>query len=203
MNHSGWGAKFLDYDNDGWKDVFVAQGHVMDNIELTQPSVRYREPLLLMRNTNGKFADVSGQNGEIFQRPLAARGAAFGDLNNDGLVDIAINCNDGPAVLLINRAGDGNHWLILNPVGTRSNRDGIGARVRITSQAGLEQEGFISTAGSYASANDKRIHFGLGNDGRPVTVEVTWPGGAVQRIVNVASNQVLPIKEPAGAVERD
>src|SRR5205823_7763376 len=106
--HSGWGTKFFDYDNDGWKDLFVAQGHVMDTIELTQPAYHYREPLLLMRNRNGRFQDVSPQSGSIFRTALAARGAAFGDINNDGFVDIAINCHDGGALVLLNRGGNGN-----------------------------------------------------------------------------------------------
>jgi hypothetical protein len=201
MTHSGWGAKFIDYDNDGWKDLFVAQGHVMDNIELTQPSVNYREPLLLMRNVKGKFEDVSAQNGEAFRRPLAARGAAFGDLNKDGLIDIAINCNDGPAVVLMNRGGNGNHWLIVNTIGTRSNRDGVGARVSVKAQAGVAQEAFISAAGSYASASDKRAHFGLGKDIKPVTLEITWPSGSVQHLENVSPDQTLTVKEPAASVQ--
>ena len=118
MLHSGWGARFIDYDNDGWKDLFVGQGHVMDNVELTEPSVKYREPLLLMRNRAGKFDNVSAQSGAPFQQPLAARGVAFGDLNNDGFVDIAINCNDAPALVLLNQGGNGNHWLLVNTVGS-------------------------------------------------------------------------------------
>lgn len=195
-NHSGWGAKFVDYDNDGWKDLFVVQGHVMDNIELTQPSSRYREPLLLMQNRKGTFVDISRSSGDGLQTPLAARGAAFGDLNNDGSIDVAINCNDGPAVVLMNRGGNGNHWLLLNPMGTRSNRDGIGARVRLVSKSGLEQHGFVSTAGSYASASDKRVHFGLGRDDTARLVEITWPSGSVQRLENVHADQVLTVKEP-------
>jgi hypothetical protein len=193
-SHSGWGAKFIDYDNDGWKDLFVVQGHVMDNIELTQPSAHYREPLLLMRNRNGKFEDVSKSSGDIFQRPFAARGAAFGDLNNDGFVDVAINCNDGPALVLMNR-GNGNHWLLVNTIGTKSNRDAIGTRVRLVSASGVEQHGFVSTAGSYASASDKRVHFGLGQDTAAALVEITWPSGVVQVLEHVKADQILTIRE--------
>jgi hypothetical protein len=196
-SHSGWGAKFVDYDNDGWKDLFVAQGHVMDNIELTQPSSHYREPMLLMRNQKGKFEDVSKLSGSIFQVELAARGAAFGDLNNDGYMDVAVNCNDGPAVILMNRGGNGNHWLIVNTIGTRSNRDGIGTTIRLVSLSGEEQQGFVSTAGSYASASDKRVHFGLGSASGVRMLEITWPGGTVQRIEGVAIDQVLTVREPA------
>ncbi len=195
--HSGWGAKFFDYDNDGWKDLLVVQGHVMDNIELTQPAFRYREPLVLMRNRKGKFEDVSKECGRIFQTALAARGAAFGDLNNDGFVDVAINCNDGPALVLMNQGGNGYHWLIVNTVGTRSNRDGIGARIRLVLDDGFEQHGFVSTAGSYASASDKRVHFGLGAYTVARLLEITWPGGTVQRVQNVKADQVITLKEPA------
>ena len=193
--HSGWGAKFIDYDNDGWKDLMVVQGHVMDNIELTQPPVRYKEPLLLLRNRQGKFEDVSRDGGEAFKVPFAARGAAFGDVNNDGFVDVAINCNDGPAILLMNRGGNGNHWLIVNTVGTQSNRDGIGSRVRLVSESGAEQHGYVSTAGSYLSASDKRVHFGLGKDRSARLLEITWPSGTVQRLNNVAADRVVTVKE--------
>jgi len=195
-NHSGWGMKFFDYDNDGWKDVMVVQGHVMDNIELSQPSFRYREPLLLMRNRKGKFEDVSKESGDIFQTAFAARGAAFGDLNNDGFLDVAVNCNDGPALVLFNRGGNGNHWLMMNTVGTRSNRDGIGASIRMVLDANFEQYGFVSTAGSYASASDKRVHFGLGSFRTARLIEIAWPSGIVQRLENVKADQVLTVKEP-------
>ncbi|MGH9695537.1 MAG: FG-GAP repeat domain-containing protein, partial [Bryobacteraceae bacterium] len=126
MTHSGWGAKFADFDDDGWKDLFVAQGHVMDNIQLTQPSVRYLEAPLLLRNVHGNFVDVSPGSGDLFREKLAARGAAFGDLNNDGYVDVVLNNNDGPPVIAQNRPGK-NHWILIDTIGTASNRDGIGA----------------------------------------------------------------------------
>jgi enediyne biosynthesis protein E4 len=194
--HSGWGAKFIDFDNDGWKDLFVAQGHVMDNIELTQPSTHYREPLLLMRNQKGKFEDVSARSGDVFRLPLAARGAAFGDLNNDGSIDVAVSCNDGPALVLMNRGGTENYWLLVNTIGTRSNRDGIGAQVRLVSSLGEVQYGFVSTCGSYVSASDKRVHFGLGAAPTVSLLEVTWPSGIVQKLENLRANQVLTVKEP-------
>jgi hypothetical protein len=194
--HSGWGTGFADFDNDGWKDLFVAQGHVMDNIELTQPSVRYREPLLMLRNNRGRFENVSGWSGPAFQNPLAARGAAFGDINNDGLVDVVITCNDGPTLLLMNGAGAGNHWLTVNTVGTVSNRDGIGARIRMVSDSGVEQYGYVSTAGSYLSSSDKRVHFGLGRDRKVRAVQIDWPGGAVQKLENIDADQVLKVREP-------
>lgn len=197
--HSGWGTKFVDYDNDGLRDIFVAQGHVMDNIELTQPDLQYKEPLVLMRNTGDGFVDVSSNSGDPFQIDLAARGAAFADLDNDGFVDIAINCRDGRAVILRN-AGDGNNWLIVDLEGRRSNRDGIGALVRVVSEAGTEQQGVVSRAGSYLSSGDRRLHFGLGATSVAQQVAVTWPSGAVQRFDMVAANQFLEIKEPESDV---
>ncbi len=196
--HSGWGARFVDYDNDGWKDLFIAQGHVMDNIELTQPSVRYHEPPLLMRNTGGRFVDVSGSSGEPFRAAISARGMAFGDLNNDGFPDLAINCHDGPPLVLINQGGNGNHWLIVNTIGTKSNRDGIGARLKLVGESGKPQHGYVTTAGSYLSASDKRVHFGLGADRSARLLEITWPAGTVQRIENVKADQVIVVREPAG-----
>jgi enediyne biosynthesis protein E4 len=196
--HSGWGLKLVDYDNDGWKDLFVAQGHVMDNIGLSSPSLRYLEPMLLLRNKRGIFEDVSPQSGEALATPRASRGVAFGDLDNDGFVDIAVNCLNGPAVILRNEGGNGNHWLLVDTVGTISNRDGIGARVRVTGESGMEQVGIVSAAGSYQSANDKRVHFGLGADKVAKTVEIFWPSGKQQKLENVKADQILTIKEPGG-----
>ena len=195
MLHSGWGTRFFDYDNDGWKDLFVAQGHVMDNIELTQPSVKYREPLLLMRNVSGKFENVSERSGDAFQQPFAARGVAVGDLNNDGSLDIAVNCNNGPALILMNQGGSGNHWLLINTVGAASNRDGIGARIQLATASGLTQHAYVSTAGSYLSSGDKRVHFGLGKEDRIRSLEIAWPSGKVQRMENIAADQILTIRE--------
>ena len=193
--HSGWGAKFFDYDNDGRKDIFVAQGHVMDNIELTQPDVSYLEPLSLMRNTKTGFVEVAAKSGPDFSVPRAARGAAIGDLDNDGFLDLAINCNAQPAVILRNRGG-GNHWLTIDLVGAGSNRDGIGAKVRLTAAATGEQFQFVSAAGSYLSAGDKRAHFGLGSSTKADVVEITWPGGQVQRLEDVAADRILKVEQP-------
>jgi enediyne biosynthesis protein E4 len=194
MLHSGWGAKMMDYDNDGWLDLFIAQGHVMDNIQLTQPSLRYLETLLIMKNTKGKFRDVSSEGGPALKVPLAARGAAFGDLDNDGFIDVVISCNDGHALILRNQ-GSANHWLSIQLVGTASNRDGIGSRIRVVTGAGLELWSFVSTSGSYLSANDKRVHFGLGSSMKAQLVEITWPSGMVQRLESVAADQILTVHE--------
>lgn len=195
VNHSGWGAKFVDYDNDGLKDVFIGQGHVMDNIELTQPNVRYLEPPMLLRNEGRKFVDISEQSGPPFRRPLAARGVAFGDFNNDGFVDIAINCNNQPAVILKNE-GDSNHWLIVNTVGVKSNRDGIGTQLHLLTGDGPEQYGEVTTAASYLSASDKRVYFGLGNAVEVKSLEIAWPSGIKQRLTRIKADRMLTVREP-------
>ena len=193
--HSGWGTKFFDYDNDGIRDIFVAQGHVMDNIELTQPDVKYKEPLVLMRGGGDGFKDVSASSGEPFEVPRAARGAAIADLDNNGFLDIALNCKDEPAVLLQNE-GNGGNWLIVDLSGTRSNKDGIGSRVRIVLESSGEQHAVASAAGSYLSSNDHRLHFGLGRSEQVGLVEIEWPSGVVQRFEQVRANQILVVTEP-------
>ena len=195
-SHSGWGARFFDFDNDGWKDLFVAQGHVMDNIELAQPGLAYRERALLLRNVGGKFVDVSAKMGDAFQMKMAGRGAAFGDLNDDGSVDVVVSTLDGAPRVLQNLP-TGNGWLLIDTVGTRSNRDGIGARVRIVTASGKEQFGYVSTAGSYLSAHDKRVHFGLGEEKSVALLEIRWPSGVVQTWKNVGRNQIFVAKETA------
>lgn len=194
--HSGWGAKFIDYDNDGWKDIFVAQGHVMDNIERTQPGLHYYERPLLLRNVEGKFSDVSTRAGAPFLTKLAGRGAAFGDLNNDGFMDVVVAGNNGTPRVFRNQASE-NRWLLINTVGTKSNRDGIGASIRIVTASGRERFGFVSTAGSYLSANDKRVHFGLGRERLVKLLEIRWPSGIMQTWKDIKANQIFTAREAA------
>jgi hypothetical protein len=195
--HSAWGAKFLDFDNDGWKDLFVVQSHVMDNIERNESHLRYREPPLLLHNERGrKFVDVSGQSGEVFQQQWAGRGMAIGDIYNDGQVDVAVTSVDGPAWILRNQTATTNHWISLNLVGVKSNRDGIGARVKIVTEAG-EQYATVTTAGSYQSSSDKRLHFGLGSSTSIKLVEITWPSRTVQTLKDVKVDQFLTVTESA------
>lgn len=193
--HSGWGTKMFDYDNDGLKDIFVAQGHVMDNIELTQPDVSYLEPLVLMRNTGGVFKDVSDRSGDPFAVPRAARGAVVADFDNDGFLDIAVNCRDQRAVLLRN-GGNSNTWLVLDLRGSTSNLDAIGARVWLIDESGTEQYQMVSTAGSYLSSGERRLHFGLGSSERATLVEIRWPSGRIQTLRDIVGNQVLQVPEP-------
>jgi hypothetical protein len=195
MLHSGWGTKFIDYDNDGWKDLFVAQSHVMDNIEQSLPSLRYLEPLLMLRNTKGRFEDVSARSGEPFHARVAARGVAFGDLDNDGNIDIAVNVNEGRAMVLRNQ-GSGNHWLVVDPCGTVSNRDGIGARVHVETAGGLHLYGYVTTSGGYQSSSDRRVHFGLGAEPKAKSVEIEWPSGIKQRLEDIVADRILHVTEP-------
>lgn len=194
--YAGWGVKFIDYDNDGWKDLFIAQGHVLDTIQLTFPHLRYLQPLLLLHNDHGKkFEDVSAISGDVFQKKWAARGLAIGDIDNDGALDVVVTTNNGPAYVLHNQAGGKNHWLTLSLIGRKSNRDGIGAEVKVVSSSGLAQYATANTTGSYQSANDKRVHFGLGADEVVKLIEIHWPSGIVQRLENVKANQTLTVTE--------
>jgi len=197
--HSGWGIHFLDYDNDGNKDLLVAQGHDLDTIELNYPQLHYKEPMLLANNTGHGFVDVSVQSGAIFHQAWAGRGLAVGDLDNDGLVDAVVTTNDGPAYVLHNETKTANHWLTLLLVGHRSNRDGIGAEIKLTTPAG-SQYVTVTTAGSYLSSSDKRAHFGLGTAKLAQAIQIRWPSGIVQTLNNLPADQVLKVEEPAGTL---
>jgi len=193
--HSGWGVRFLDYDNDGWKDLFIAQSHVMDTIQVNEPHLRYRESPLLLWNDHGKrFTDVSAQSGEVFQQTWAARGTAVGDLDNDGRVDVVVTSNDGPAWVLRNETSTRNHWITLDLVGVKSNRDGIGAQVKITTPAG-SQYATVTTCSSYQSSSDKRVHFGVGVAASISRVEIRWPSGTSQVLSDVKADQILTVTE--------
>ena len=198
LAHSGWGIRFLDYDNDGCKDLLIAQGHDLDTVELTLPNLRYREPMLLARNTGKGFVDVSVESGAVFQQAWVARGMATGDLDNDGRVDAVVNTNDGSAHVLRNETPTDNHWILLKFVGHKSNRDGIGAEVTVTTASGM-QMATVSTASSYLSASDKRVHFGLGKDEVAKQIQVRWPSGIVQTLKDLRANQILQIEEPVAA----
>ncbi len=196
LPHSGWGVRFLDYDNDGWKDLLIAQGHDLDTIELNYPNLHYREPMLLARNTGHGFIDVSQQSGGIFHQPWVARGMAIGDLDNDGRLDAVVTTNDGPVHILHNETASTNHWILLKLVGHKSNRDAIGAEVTLVTATG-PQYATVSTASSYLSASDKRVHFGLGQNGTASKIEIRWPSGIRQTLKDVPGDQILQIDEPA------
>jgi hypothetical protein len=193
--HSGWGVRFMDYDNDGWKDLFLVQSHVMDTIQVLEPHLRYREPPLLLWNDRGKtFVDVSARSGEVFQQSWAARGLAIGDIDNDGKLDVVVTENDGPAWILHNETPTHNHWITFKLVGVKSNRDGIGAQIKITT-AGCDQYATVTTAGSYQSSSDKRVHFGLGSAKAVTEAEIRWPSGIRQVLKNLPADQILTVTE--------
>ena len=182
---AGWGVGLEDFDNDGWKDLFAAQSHVLDNVTDIDSSLQYKMLPLLALNHKGHFEPADAG----VRKPLAARGAAFGDINNDGWMDVVLTTLGGPPILLLNRGGQ-NHWLSITLEGTRSNRDGFGARVRVNGQLRI-----ATSAGSYSCSNDKRLHFGLG-DAKTSSVEVLWPSGTHQTLKEVAADQFLKIREP-------
>ena len=172
---SGWSTRFFDYDNDGWKDLFVAQGHVMDTIEKTSPNLRYLQPPLLLRNVSGRFVRV--MPGAPFQREWAGRGAAFGDLDNDGDTDVVSARQARTRIVLRNDGGNRRNWLGIRTVGRKSNRDGIGCRVKVVSASGLTQYFTVNTAVGYLSASDKRLLVGLDKEPLAKLVEIRWPSG--------------------------
>jgi hypothetical protein len=186
----------VDYDNDGWKDLLIAQGHDLDTVELNYPNLHYREPMLLVRNAGKGFVDVSAESGEVFHQPWLGRGMAIGDIDNDGRLDAVVTTNDGPVHILHNETPTANHWLTLKLVGHKSNRDAIGAEVRLTTQTG-KQSAMVTTGSSYLSSSDKRVHFGLGGDSSVQFIEIHWPSGIVQSLKNVPADQILQVDEPS------
>jgi hypothetical protein len=190
--YSGWGARLADFDADGLRDIFVAQGHVLDTIEKTTGFIAYRQMPLLLRNTGKVFVNVSAAAG--LTRPLAARGAAFGDIDNDGDTDVVIAQTDGAALVLRN-SGAKNHWLGLALAGAKGNRLGLGARVVVTDSGGGRQVFDVTAAGSYLSSNDTRLIVGLGSKSGVRTVEVRWPGGRSQTINSPAVDTYHTVRE--------
>jgi hypothetical protein len=194
----GWGLGVFDFDNDGNSDIFITTSHVMDNIERSQPHIRYEQPPLLLRNDQGTFVNVSGEGGPVFERVWAGRGAALGDMDNDGYLDILV-CNlDGPAYYARNRSREltGNHWLGLRLVGCDSNRDAIGAKITLTDSNGGEHHEILTRAGSYQSSRDPRVFFGIGQSASVQSVEIVWPNGAEQTLHPKEVDRVIELEEP-------
>jgi hypothetical protein len=196
--HSGWGVRFMDYDNDGWKDLLIAQGHDLDTIEAQYPNLHYREPMMLLRNTGKEFVDVSAESGDVFHQAWVGRGMAVGDISNDGRLDAVVSTNGGPGHVVRNDTPTQNHWLTLNLVGHKSNRDAIGAEVKIVTAKGPQWE-TVTTSSSYLSSGDKRVHFGLGTETTVQTIEIRWPSGIVQTLKDVQADQFLQVDEPVAA----
>jgi hypothetical protein len=195
LKMSGWGNGIYDFDNDGFKDLFTANSHVSDNAA-DDPQQHYRQANAVFQNLqDGTFRDVSKQAGPDMQVRAAHRGCAFGDLNNDGKIDVVVSAIGDHAELLYNTTTNNNHWILLQTMGVKSNRDGIGTRIKVTGESGLVQYNHVTTAGSFASSSDKRVHFGLGRDTRIKEIELRWPSGRIQVLQNVKADQILKITE--------
>lgn len=194
---SGWGNGIFDFDNDGWKDLFVARANVMDNISELIATQPYPEPNSVFRNFgNGKFEEVSPAAGPDFQKEAPHRGVAFGDIDNDGRIDAVVTALGTPVKLFHNVSAGSNHWILLKLVGKKSNRMGIGAQIHITSEDGHSQWNQVTTAVGYASSSDSRVHFGLGTNARLKMLEIRWPSGVRQELQNVAVDRVMTVEEP-------
>jgi hypothetical protein len=197
-NHmTGWGNGIFDFDNDGWKDLFVARSNVMDNIQEAIPSETYFERNSIFRNLgNGKFEEAGDRAGADFLVPGAHRGVAFGDLDNDGRIDAVVTTLNGAVKLFHNVSNTGNHWILLRLTGTRSNRMAIGAKLRITTDDGRLQWNEVTTAVGYACSSDCRVHFGLGTSRLIRELEIIWPSRTRQVLHNVGADRILTIEEP-------
>ena len=198
----GFGVGFLDYDNDGWKDIFIANGHVYSQIENRKLHVTYRQPKTLYRNLrNGRFEDVSAQSGAAILAQNLGRGCACGDFDNDGDVDVLVNNLDAPPTLLRNDGGNMNNWIMFKCVGTRSNRSAIGTRVIVTSGEHKQMDEVMSGS-SYYSQNDFRLHFGLGRANKADSVDVSWPSGLKETFKDLPANHLFLLQETKGVLEK-
>jgi hypothetical protein len=194
-----FGVFFFDYDLDGLFDIFAANGHVADDINTVQPAVTYAQPPHVFRNVDGRrFENVTAELGAALQQPVVGRGAANGDFDNDGDLDVLVNTNNGRAVLYRNDGGNRNRFIRVKTIGTQSNRDGIGARVAVTLPGGRTSWRLVHTGSSYGSQSDIALTFGLGPHHKAESIEVVWPSGQIDRIGEVVANQVVFVKEGEG-----
>ena len=198
----GFGVDFLDFDNDGWKDIFLANGHVYSQLAGRKLHISYRQPKVLYRNLrNGRFEDVSASAGPAVRAENLGRGCAFGDFDNDGDIDVLVNNLDGPPTLLRNDGGNRNNWIMIKCVGTRSNRSGIGTRAAVTSGA-HRQIAEVMSGSSYYSQSDLRLHFGLGRAERAELVELSWLSGVKETLRDLPANHLYVVHESKGIVDR-
>jgi hypothetical protein len=196
LPYVGWGTDFFDYDNDGWVDLYVANGHVYPQLE------NYRQRgLLHTNNRDGTFAEVAAELGGPLMEKRVGRGVAFGDIDNDGDVDMVINDLDGVPQLIRNDGGNANNFVLIKTIGIKSNRDGVGARAKVVA-GDLRQIGEVSSGGSYISQSDLRLHFGLEKRSKISLIEIRWPSGIVDKVSDVRANRMLTIKEGQGVVEQ-
>ncbi|HVF92085.1 MAG TPA: CRTAC1 family protein [Blastocatellia bacterium] len=194
----GWGCGFVDVDNNGWLDIFLVNGHVYPEVEKLTTEAGYAQRKVLFRNLqNGRFEDVSDRAGAAVAEPSPARGCAFGDYDNDGDIDILINPVNAIPELLRCDSGNQNNWITIKAIGVKSNRSGIGARIKCVTEDG-NQIGEVRSGGSYFSQNDLRVHFGLGKRDKVKSLEILWPDGQVEKLNDVAANQAITVKEGSG-----
>ena len=200
--HLGFGVDFADFDNDGWKDILIANGHVYAQIANRKLHISYRQPKIVYRNLgNGRFEDVSASAGPAIRAENVGRGCAFGDFDNDGNVDVLVNNLDGPPTLLRNQGDSSNGAILIKCVGTRSNRSGIGTRVTVTC-GGHRQIAEVMSGSSYYSQHDLRLHFGLGTAPRAETVELAWSSGLKETLHDLSANHLYVVQEAKGIVSR-
>jgi hypothetical protein len=197
---SGWGVKFFDYDNDGLPDLFLVNGHPDDFIEMRQPRVTYREPLLLFRNSGHGFQNVSAQSGAVFTKQFSGRGLAVGDFDNDGYLDVLVSNNGAPPALLRNEGGNRNNWLGLQLVATKSNPAAVGAIITWVA-GGVKHSRLKIGGGSYLSSHDPREVLGLGSAPKIDSVEIRWPSGKVDNLTNLRINTYLRVVEGLGVIQ--
>jgi hypothetical protein len=195
-----WAVDFVDFDNDGWMDVFVANGHLQSNIALFSDATYPQQDLLFRNRGDGKFVDASEETGLTRLPKKVSRGAAFGDYDNDGDIDIFLNNSNQTANLLRNDGGANNHWLTIQTVGTTSNRDGVGTRIKAT-VGSLIQIREARSGSSYLSQNDHRVHFGLGDHTKVEQLEIRWPSGLIERFFDVRTDRHITVIEGKGAIE--
>jgi enediyne biosynthesis protein E4 len=205
----GWGCGFFDMDNDGWLDILVCNGHVYPEVEQLRTEAAYAQRKLLYRNLrNGHFEDVSMQAGPGISTPAPARGCAFGDFDNDGDIDVVVNCVNQVPQLLRCDSTTGNHWIKVRTIGTKSNRSGIGARIKCVArmpgiEKPVEQVDEVRSGGSYFSQNDLRVHFGLGKATKVDSLQIRWPSGHIDEVKDVEVDRVIYVKEGQGIVKTD
>ena len=192
---SGWSVGAFDFDNDGHKDLFFTNSHVSENVHLYSHH-QYQQANAVFRNMgNGTFADATAKAGPALQMARAHRGSAFGDLNNDGKIDVVVSAIGQPAEILYNTSPGPNHWVMIETDGRRSNRDGIGTRIKLVGQSGRVQYNQVTTSVGYVSSSDRRVHFGLGADARIREIELRWPSGTVQVLKDLAADRILKVTE--------
>jgi hypothetical protein len=193
---SGWGLRFIDYDDDGQLDLFLGNGFPDDGVDETPTEVTYKQPLVLFHREGKKFVDVSKQAGPIFHEKFATRGLAVGDFDNDGRIDVLVGVNDAPPILLHNESGHQNHWLGIRLVGTKANRDAIGARISY-SVAGVVHRRMRTSGGSFLSSHDPRLILGTGSSDKLDWIEVKWPGpdGKIERFTNLPIDTYATLTE--------